>query len=194
TKNPQYRARELMMDLLPSPKELTWDDDTLAAFTATVAGSQARDVAPIARGTAPNTLGAGQVILRFRVQVQGCSSWYNGYTYLDTLSHEAVRAFITATHDVYRQRAGKEFGRAVPGIFTDEPNHGHKLGADNNTFDSRGLPWTATLLTAFTQRYGYDLLPHLVELVYDVDGQAVTPARYHYHDCVTHLFVDAFSR
>ncbi len=29
---------------------------------------------------------------------------------------------------------------------------------------------------------------------YDVDGQAVTPARHDYHDCVTHLFVESFAR
>jgi hypothetical protein len=194
TKHPRHRARELMLHTLHSPKELTWDRDTLAAFTATVEGSQARDVAPIAKGMTPKTLQPGQVILRFSVGVQGCSSWYNGFTYLDTLSHEAVQAFLDATHEVYRQRVGKEFGRLVPGIFTDEPNHGHKLGADNNTAAPRGLPWTGKLRNVFKQRYGYDLLPHLVELVYDVDGRPVSQARYHYHDCVTHLFVDAFSR
>jgi hypothetical protein len=33
-----------------------------------------------------------------------------------------------------------------------------------------------------------------METVFDVEGKTMTPARYHFHDCLTHLFVDAFSR
>jgi len=34
----------------------------------------------------------------------------------------------------------------------------------------------------------------LAEIFFDVDGTHVTQAKWHYHDCRTHLFVDAFSR
>ncbi len=33
-----------------------------------------------------------------------------------------------------------------------------------------------------------------MELFLDVDGRPFSPARWHYHDCVTHLFVDSFGR
>jgi hypothetical protein len=193
TKHRKHRARELMLHVLHAPTELAWGKETLAVFTAKLEGSAAYNVKPVAKGEKVK-LPDGYVLLHFTVEVQGCSSWYNGYTYLDTLSHDAVQAFIESTHDEYARRVGKEFGRLIPGMFTDEPNHGHKLGADNNTFDPRGLPWTGKLLKTFNKRYGYDLLPHLVELIYDVDGEPVSQARYHYHDVVTHLFVDAFSR
>lgn len=186
TKNVKYRARHLTMDKFEDPKKFKWAPDTLAAFTATVQGSAATAVQPIAKGARPKALEAGQSILAMRVEIEKPSPWYNGYTYLDTLSHEAVQQFIKVTHEAYKKKCGKSFGNLVPGIFTDEPNYGW-LG-DN------AVAWTAKLPTFFKARYGYDLLPHLVELFYDVDGQPVSQARYHFSDCVTFLFVDAFSR
>jgi hypothetical protein len=192
TKKPKHRMRSLMLQTLDDPKALAWKG-TLAAFAATIDGDRATGVRPLAKGQKV-ALAPGEVVLRCYVEVQPSSPWYNDAAYLDTLSHEAVQAFIESTHEVYRKRTGAHFGRTVPGMFTDEPNHGHKLAADNNTGAPRGIPWTGALPRTFKKRYGYSLLPHLVELFFDVDGQAVTPARYHYHDCVTHLFVDAFAR
>ncbi len=193
TKKAKYRMRSLMLQVLESPKALSWKG-TLAAFTAVLDGPRATRVRPLAKGHKPGPLAPGEVILRLYIEVQPTSPWYNDAAYLDTLSHAAVEAFIEATHEVYRDETGKHFGKTVPGIFTDEPNHGHMLAADNNTGAPRGVPWTGTLPRVFKKRYGYSLLPHLVELFYDVEEQAVSQPRYHYHDCVTHLFVDAFAR
>ena len=187
TRNPKYRMRHLKMDRFENPKDFKWARDTLAAFTATLDGHNATNVQPLARGTRPKALDAGRCILAFRIQLQEPSPWYNGYTYLDTLSHEAVRQYIRVTHEAYRKKVGKSFGPLVPGIFTDEPNVGWPPSDD-------ARPWTARLPAVFRKRYGYDLLPRLVELFYDVDGREVSQARWHYQDCVTFLFVDAFSR
>ena len=194
TKNPKYRMRSLLLKVLTDPAQLQWTTDTVAAFTAFVEGDHALGVQSLARGDVPAVLKEGQCLLVFVSEVQGCSPWYNGYTYLDTLSHEAVKEFLDVTHDTYLKEDGKYFGRVVPGIFTDEPNHGNMIAAATNTGEGRSVPWTPKLLKIFKKRYGYDLLPHLVELFFDVDGQPVTQPRYHYHDCVTFLFVDAFGR
>jgi len=105
-----------------------------------------------------------------------------------------VRAFIRTTHEAYRRRCGRHFGRLVPGIFTDEPNYFRGGGNPTDVPFEHSIPWTGRLSAVFKQRYGYDLVPHLMETAFDVEGKTVTPARYHYHDCITHLFVDAFSR
>ena len=194
TKNPKYRMRSAMVKLLDTAKGFKWTPDTLAAFVARIEGAVARAVRQVPRNARPPALAEGEKLVAFVVELQPCSDWYNGYTYLDTLSHEAVKEFIRVTHETYRKRCGKEFGKTIPGIFTDEPNHGNKLGHDNNTGAPGGLPWTGRLPATFKKRYGYDVAPHLMELVYDVEGQTMTPARYHYHDCVTHLYVDAFCR
>ena len=186
TKNPKYRARHLKMDRFENPKDFKWTPATLGAVTAAIGGSAATGVQPIARGARVRTLEPGQSILAFRVEVDEPSPWYNGYTYLDTLSHDAVREYIRVTHEAYRKHVGKSFGPTVPGIFADEPNYGW--------LTDTAVPWTAKLPAVFRSRYGYDLLPHLVELFYDVDGQEVSRARWNFADCITFLFVDAFSR
>ena len=194
TRNSKYRMRGLTVKIRDSVKGFQWTPATLGAFVARLDGSTAREVRPLARRARPPKLADGEKLVLFVLELQGCSNWYNGYTYLDTLGHEAVREFIRVTHEAYRKHCGKEFGKAIPGIFTDEPNHGNMLSRNNHTGDPGRLPWTGSLPATFKKRYGYDLLPHLMELVYDVDGNGMTPVRYHYHDCVTHLYVDAFHR
>ena len=194
TKDPRWRRRSLMMREIASPRELKWDDAVVAAFTARRDGHVARGVRRIPKGERPESLGEGETILAFVVEVDPLSSWFNGYTALDTLNPLAVRRFIAVTHEAYRKEAGRHFGKTIPGIFSDEPNHGHRLGTDHATGKLLGLPWTSGLPAAFRKRYGYDLLPRLVELFLNVDGRPFSQARWHYHDCVTHLFVDSFGR
>ncbi|HET6485646.1 MAG TPA: glycosyl hydrolase [Spirochaetia bacterium] len=194
TRNPRYRKRSLLMEELKAPAQLRWTAEVVAAFRSTVKGTTASGVQPIPRGRRPSSLSHGERILSFRVLVDPVSSWYNDATYLDTLNPAAVRRFIAVTHEEYRRHVGRHFGKTLPGIFTDEPNHGQKFDRDNNTGSPLDLPWTEGLPAAFKKRYGYDLIPHLVELYLDVDGQQVTPARHDFHDCLTALFVDSFSR
>ena len=184
TKDPKYRQRWLAMETLKSPRELKWTADVAAAFTAVVEGNSVRNARRIARGARPAPA-KGEAILLFRRVVAGCTPWYNGYAYLDTLSHEAVRQFIKATHQEYRKRCGQHFGKTVPGIFTDEPNYSY--GHDH-------VAWTEKLPAVFRKRYGYDVLDHLPEFFYDPAGRTFSRARYHYFDCIAFLFADAFSR
>jgi len=190
TKDRRYRARHLVMEEVQGAGRLRWSRDVLAAFTAKVDGSNARDVRQLRRGERLRRLPRGRSLLVFRVEVMEPSSWYNGCAYLDTLSHEAVRKFIEITHEAYRKRIEKHFGKRVPGIFTDEPNY---MTVESLKLENR-LPWTSRLPSVFKERYGYDILPHLAELYFDVDGRRVTPARLDYHDCVTHLLADAFAK
>ena len=195
TKDPRFRQRSVVMRRLAKPADLKWGSDTLAAFTAKVRGSAADGVKRIARGRRPARLADGESILVFAVEVAQPSSWYNGQTYLDTLSHEAVRQFIRVTHEAYGKRCGKVLGRRVPGIFTDEPNHADMMHGDPGRGDGAvSAPWTQRLPQVFRRRYGYDIVARLPEVFLNCDDQPMTPARLDFHDCVTHLFVDAFAR
>ncbi|MGA2973874.1 MAG: glycosyl hydrolase [Spirochaetia bacterium] len=194
TKDESWRRRSLCASVYATPAELKWTADTVAAFVARVKGAAAARVRQIPRGKKPPALGPAEKIVAFRVALERPSSWYNDAAYLDTLNPAAVKKFIAVTHESYRARVGRHFGATVPGIFSDEPNHGRKLAANNTSGSPLDLPWTAGLPAAFRKRYGYDLIPRLMELFYDVDGREITPARHDYHDCVTALFVDSFSR
>lgn len=57
-------------------------------------------------------------------EVMENDSFYNGYTYLDTMNPEAVQAFFASTHEQYKKYVGDLFGKEIKGIFTDEPHRG----------------------------------------------------------------------
>jgi len=193
TRDPKHRLRCLKLEEISTPEALEWTENTIAAFVARVEGNKAVSVRRIPRGKLPKKLnGGGETILRFTVATGGNSDWFNGYTYLDTLNPEAVRSFIEVTHEAYRRRCGDHFGKAIPGIFTDEPNF---IDMTDTAWAANDITaWTDNLPAVFQQRYGYDLIPHLPEIFYNCDGKAFTHARLNYHDCVTHLFVNSFAR
>lgn len=192
TRNPQYRMRYMSMEVIHDTSQFHWDKNDIAVFTAKLRRPRATEVRRLSRGERPRLTG-GRCILRFAVKTAPMCSWYNGYTYLDTLNPDAVKAFIQVTHEAYRERFGQYFGNVIPGIFIDEPNHGMSFFSLQETNDGKSIPWTDSLPQIFNKRYGYDLLDHLPALFLDVDGQPITPARYHYHDCTTHLFVESFA-
>ncbi len=184
TKNPKYRQRGLAVEQLKGGRRIAWDKNVVAAFAAEVDGAAARNVRRIHKGSRPNPA-KHETLIVFRLKLVDCIDWYNGFTYLDTLSHEAVGEFIRITHEAYRKHCGRHFGRTVPGIFTDEPGFYP---------EPMWISWTDSLPKTFRGRYGYDILNHLPELVFDVDGEPITPARHDYNDCITFLFADAFAR
>ncbi len=185
TTNPEYRQRHLIMECWENPDDFAWTPETIAAFTAKLDGGKARDVERLEPNSSKKTR-SGKDLLAFKVELNPPTPWHNGQTYLDTMNEEAVREFIEVTHEKYSKEIGDNFGKLVPGIFTDEPNYGN--------FMKDRLPWTDRLPAVFKKRYGYDLIPHIVELLFEVEGRQISQPRYHYRDCITHLFVEAFAR
>ncbi|MBQ2880842.1 MAG: hypothetical protein IJE40_01100, partial [Clostridia bacterium] len=124
----------------------------------------------------------------------GNDSWYNGQSYVDTLSKDAIDKFIEVTHDSYFEAVGDEFDGTVPAIFTDEPQFSKKrtFGFATDTNDV-SLPWTYDLPESFSQRYGYDLTDKLPELFWELPEGKISVARYHYHDHVCDRFTEAFA-
>lgn len=47
--------------------------------------------------------------------------------YIDTLSKQAVKAFITTIYEAYWAHFGNEYGTVLKGIFTDEPQFGRGI-------------------------------------------------------------------
>ncbi len=190
TCNPEYRNRKISAEEVECVADLKTSAVTLAVYIARIEGCKASGVRLAVGG---EELAAGEKFIHFYLRDAEPDSWFNGQTYLDTLSEEAVAKFIEVTHEKYRQRISADFGAAVPGIFFDEPFFGTPLACRQND-GAYCSPWTAKLPEVFRQRYGYDLCDHLMELFYDVDGVALSRARLNYIDCLTHLFVKAFAR
>jgi hypothetical protein len=74
--------------------------------------------------------------------------------YADLMHDEGMREFIRNSYEPYAERFRKEFGKAVPGIFTDEPQL------------QTALTWSVRLPAEFQKRRGYDLLKKLPHLLY----------------------------
>ena len=194
TREERFRHRRLFM-VACQPGELKTDRQPLAVFAARLEGAKARDLRRLEGLAAAQALPEGSKLLAFFVVVDEPSPRYNGATYLDTMSYEAVQRFIEVTHEAYRKRIGHAFGKLVPGIFTDEPYYGGVMRQGKFAgLPAWGVPWTDGLARTFRERYGYDILDHLPELFFNTAAQPVSAARRDYFDCITFLFTDAFGR
>jgi hypothetical protein len=121
----------------------------------------------------------------------GDTNWFNGFAYLNLMNRAAVEAFIQSTHEVYRGEVGEEFGKTIPGLFTDEPCTYFRVNQSANP--AACLPWVQNLAEEFERRRGYNLLPHLVELFFDLGSGTELRTRYHYWLTVTELFVENYT-
>ncbi len=82
------------------------------------------------------------------------STWHGDRCYVDLMYPGVAEKFLEVTLDAYKREIGDQFGKRVPGCFTDEPN----------IRPAGGLPWTDHLPQEFKKRWGYDLLDHLPSL------------------------------
>ena len=135
-----------------------------------------------------DTLLSGETCLVLRREVSGASEWFNDDAYSDNLNPDSVAAFIDITYEAYNREVGEQFGKAVPGIFTDEPN----IQSHHSPGGRRGLPWTDGLPDFFRERRGYDLLTVLPWLFYDGEGAA--KARHDYWYTISQRFTEAYSK
>jgi hypothetical protein len=70
--------------------------------------------------------------------------------YPDLMNPAATDCFIRKTHEAYRRHIGREFGRTVRGIFTDEPRLLGEIGTQR-------IPWSPLVPNAFAARHGASL-------------------------------------
>lgn len=106
------------------------------------------------------------------------------FPYVDLMVKGVTQKFIDVTFKGYEQVAGKEFGKTVPGIFSDEPSIPAQ-GAGN-------VRWTPDLFTEFKAAWNYDLIQHLPSLFEETgDWRKV---RHNYLTVLSQLFIDRWSK
>ncbi len=179
-----FRAKVVTVEECEAHPENT--EDVLAIFAAVVENGSIVSARRLAFDA--TAVQAGETLLVFRREVSGPSEWFNDDAYADNLNPDAVAAFIDITYEAYRKEVGEEFGGAVPGIFTDEPN----IFAPTVRSGLHALPWTDALDTYFRGRRGYDLLDVLPWLFYD--GQRASKARHDYWYTISQRFTEAYSK
>jgi hypothetical protein len=112
----------------------------------------------------------------------GKSDWYGGFSYVDLLYPGVTQKFIEITMSGYEKNLGEEFGKTIPGTFTDEP----QLNSPG------GIRFTPDLFRVFQEKWGYDLKPNLPSLYEEVgDWKKV---RHNYTSTLLDLFIDRWAK
>ncbi|MBQ7177212.1 MAG: hypothetical protein IJS08_07330 [Victivallales bacterium] len=181
TKDDRYKEKKLCFEILKPKEKSKSEGNLLAWYTATFDGDK------LVKATRVADEPKGKCRIRFFWRCATKSSWFNGQTYLDTMSKEGVQKFVDVTHEAYLREIGDDFGKTVPGIFTDEPCYSHFSHSDML------FPWSENFEAIFKKKFGYDLLDHLPEIFFDYGGE-ISKARWNYYDLLTTLFVEAFSK
>jgi hypothetical protein len=110
------------------------------------------------------------------------SPWHGNRSYVDLLYPGVTEKFLAVTLDAYKREIGAQFGKRVPGSFTDEPE----------LRPAGGLPWTEDLPKRFQDRWGYNLLEQLPSLERETgDWQRV---RHNYYQLVLDLFIERWAK
>lgn len=99
---------------------------------------------------------------------------------VDYLNRDTIRLFMDYTHEAYKARYGKYFGRRIPGIFFDEIY-----------MQAQALPWTGRLAGEFEKRRGYALIPQLPALAVE-GGEKERQVRRDYYQTIAELYEEAF--
>lgn len=120
---------------------------------------------------------------------------FNGQAYVDVLKKEAIDKFIEITHEKYKACVGDEFGKAVPAIFTDEPQFSRAtpLGFAKQENGGASLPFTNDFEETFKKAYGVSIIDNIPEVVWNLSGGRLSKIRYLFFDHVSERFASAYS-
>ena len=108
-------------------------------------------------------------------------------SYPSVIEPGATERFIEITHERLKKRIGGEFGKTMKFAFMDEPGIGQPYWWPV-------MVWCSDLREEFVRRKGYDIGPHMGEVVrslYDTTGRAVE-MRVDYMEVLGDLFVERF--
>jgi hypothetical protein len=113
------------------------------------------------------------------------SFWYGGFPYVDLLYPGVTDTFMKVTMEGYEKYNKEEFGKTLPGIFTDEPNLEAAKGPETL------IRWTPELFDQFEYRWGYRLEPELASLIDETDNY--TKVRHDYYTLLLEMFLDIWA-
>ncbi|MHB8969354.1 MAG: glycosyl hydrolase [Pirellulaceae bacterium] len=172
---PESRGRGLHFRAEKAPGPLT--PDVLAVFQL----SDSRGVDVTGELRAGQTLPEGNYLTAVVARAPN-TPWNAGRCYVDLLYPGVTQRFLDITLEPYRQRFAAEFGKQIPGVFTDEPS----------LLPAGGLPWTDDLPQQFQQRWGYSLLDNLPGLVQPVgDWRRL---RHNYFQVLLDLYIERWAK
>jgi hypothetical protein len=114
------------------------------------------------------------------------SPWYGGFSYVDLLYRGVSEKFMELTMTRGYEKYRADFGKTLPGIFTDEPN------LESAMSGGHVIRWTPDLWDAFQERWGYDLKTKLPSLLEETGNWK--KVRHDYYELILELFIDRWAK
>jgi glycosyl hydrolase family 106( putative alpha-L-rhamnosidase) len=170
-------ARGKRLDIKQVGEAPTASDNLISAFR--IEGDEYTDVT--AKVKAGEELPKGNyLVCSYALSPTG--GWFGGKFYVDLLHPGVTEKFIDVTLEAYRREIGDQFGKRMPGWFTDEPH----------LAPGGGLHWSLHLPELFEKRWGYSLVENLPSLVRPVgDWKRV---RHNYYQLLLEQFIECWSK
>jgi hypothetical protein len=172
---PESRGRGLNIREASAPPK--WSDNFVGVY-------QFKEEAAVnvtAQVKAGENLPEGRYLVAEQVRSKN-SPWHGNRCYVNLLSPGVTEKFLEMTLEPYRREIGSQFGKRVPGVFTDEPN----------IRPAGKLPWSEILAEEFQKRWGYNLLDVLPSLTQPVgDWRKV---RHNYFQLLHEQFVEHWAK
>jgi len=179
----EYRSATLWAEFVPAGAEPLpdGDDEPTAAYLLTGRRDAAVEkIEQIALDDARKRTDSERLI--FRRHYAEKTPWWGGESYANLLHPEAMREFIRLTHEAYKKRLGHEFGKRVPGIFTDEPQLAQAPNA---------LPWWDGIPDVYAKWHRRDFWADLPYMFFE--GPEARRIRLLVHRTFLRQFCEAYS-
>ncbi|RZJ85858.1 MAG: hypothetical protein EOO20_19480, partial [Chryseobacterium sp.] len=120
----------------------------------------------------------------FTKQYNKPDPFYGGFPYVDLLVKGVTDKFFDVTTKGYEKTIGKEFGKSVKGIFSDEMTL--------RAMEKKTIRWTPDLFSEFKLMWGYELQSNLPSLFENVGEWR--KVRHNYFQTLLHLFIERWAK
>lgn len=107
---------------------------------------------------------------------------YANFSYVDLLAKGVTEKFMEVTMKGYEKIGRHEFGKLIPGIFTDEP----QIGSEG------GIRYTPDLFDEFRKRWGYNLEDGLMSLTDETGNWK--KVRHDYRSVLLEMFIGRWAK
>lgn len=132
----------------------------------------------------------GESYLHVRMDYLLPMAWFNNTPPADNINKKTVKRFIETSYEPYKKRFGDEFGKAIPGIFTDEPNIASSVQLyDDNQMH---LTYTYELPEFFKKRRGYEFSEIIPALF--MEHPLSRKAKHDWFRTISEMFAENFSK
>lgn len=182
------REKRLVFEIVSQGRVIPRGDE-LAIYKCILEGKNIKKLERI-KDNSSFDLASSEYAIILRREITKPSEWFNYDTYSDNLNPKSVKTFIEVTYEAYYKEVGEEFGKTIPGIFTDEPNIFSSLWSIDK--EEISLPWTDVFPEYFKEKRGYDFFDIAVYIPFK--GEYSLKARYDYWRTITELFVESYSK